>query len=151
MATAGMRSVLFLLLKLLLVESEFVTFDDVAIASARLARARGDARKKPSTLKLLLKFRSKPLLGCAGLQLENDMATLLLILLGIFVRLFGFCGALDLLLAELETIMLEVPLLEGLRIDLHDGVLDQGFCAHQFVVRRIVDNIEDTNLLGAVL
>ena len=53
--------------------------------------------------------------------------------------------------AEKNAILLQVPLLEWLTIDLHNGILEQGLCSHQLVACGIVNNVQDTNLLGAVL
>ena len=46
---------------------------------------------------------------------------------------------------------LQVPLHEGVRVDLHDRVLQQRLGAHQLVARGVVDHVQDPHLLGDVL
>merc|ERR1712127_1004401 len=79
------------------------------------------------------------------------MATPLDWLLGFLLIIFRYLFAFDLLLTQLHSIPLEIPLLVGLSIDLHDGVFRQSLRAHQLVARRVVDNIYETDLPGAIL
>merc|ERR550525_1075188 len=79
------------------------------------------------------------------------MAALLHWLLGLLLFIFGDLFALDLLLAKLHAVPLEVPLLVGLGVDLHDRVLSQGLGSNQLVAGRIVDNIHKTNFPRAIL
>merc|ERR1719240_923066 len=110
------RSLLLLLLKLLLVECKLFALKDVAIRTARLTWARGDARQQPAARKDILENWVHLLLGLPCLQLEDHMATLLLgLLLTLVLGLWTL-----LLLAEINAVLLHVPLLEWLRIDLHD-------------------------------
>merc|ERR1719343_105402 len=143
-------SSLLLLLQLPLVEGELLALEHIAVDTAALARPGGHASQQAAALELLLNGQVQLLPGLAGLQLGDHMATLLLrllALLGILGVLVGLLAA----LAQVDTELLQVPLLVRLRIDLHDGVLGQGLGAHQLVASRIVDHIQDTNLLRAIL
>lgn len=51
-----------------------------------------------------------------------------------------------LLLAKLHAIVLQVPLLERRRVNLHNGVLHQRLRAHQLVVGGVVRDIQDARL-----
>eukprot|EP00401_Gymnodinium_catenatum_P080088 CAMPEP_0117486996 /NCGR_PEP_ID=MMETSP0784-20121206/15768_1 /TAXON_ID=39447 /ORGANISM="" /LENGTH=144 /DNA_ID=CAMNT_0005281631 /DNA_START=201 /DNA_END=632 /DNA_ORIENTATION=- len=55
------------------------------------------------------------------------------------------------LLAEVGSVALEVPLLVRLRVDLHDGVLQQRLRSHQLVARRVVNHVQDPHLPRAIL
>jgi len=133
------ESLLLLLLELLLVEGELITFQDVAVASASLSRTGGDAGQQTSAGELVLQVLVQ-LLGAGGM-LGTHVTRLLLLLL----------GGITLALSELNTVMLGVPLLEGLGIDLDDGVLDEGLGSDHLVGDGVVDDIHDTHLAGAVL
>lgn len=52
-----------------------------------------------------------------------------------------------LLLAEGAAVVCFVPLTERCRVNLDDGVLDEGVRSHQLVVGRVVDDVDDTCLL----
>ena len=47
--------------------------------------------------------------------------------------------------------MLQVPLLEGRGVDLHDAVLDESLGPHELVVGGVVDDVDDLGLLGDAL
>ena len=57
-----------------------------------------------------------------------------------FIRFFKF------LFVKLHVEFLEIPLSERSGVNTHDGVLHKGLCADKFVVRRIVDSIQNTSL-----
>merc|ERR1740117_2511891 len=142
----GGTLLLLLLLELLLVELQLSALEDVAVRAAGLPWARGDACEEAAAREQILKLRVELLLRFPGLQLGDDVAALLLRLLR-----GGVLGLALLLLSELDTVLLEVPLLEGLRIDLNDGVLQQRLRTHQLVASSVVDDIQDTDLSGAIL
>merc|ERR1719408_169799 len=137
-----------LLLELPLVELQFVALEDVSISTPGLTWARGNAGQQTSTLELILDQRVQLLLGSTSLELADDVAALLL---GNGVLVLVLCVILALLLAKKHAVLLQVPLLEGLSINLHNGILQQGLCAHQLVACGVVHNIQDTHLLCAVL
>ena len=47
--------------------------------------------------------------------------------------------------AQILSIVCLVPLTERIGIDLHDGCLGQGVCAHELIVRRVERDGDDTN------
>lgn len=57
----------------------------------------------------------------------------------------GGSGSL-LLPSDIDTVVLEVPLLKRRRIDLDNGALDQSLGTDELVVRGVVDDVEDTGL-----
>merc|ERR1719373_2479 len=140
---------LLLLLELPLVEGELLALEHVAVAAPALPRPRGDAGEEPAALELLLDHGVQLLLGLARLELEDDVAALLLLLLCLLLS--ALLAALLALLAEVDPVLLQVPLLVRLRIDLHNRVLRQSLRPHQLVARGIVDDIQDTDLLRAIL
>merc|ERR1719284_882071 len=140
---------LLLPLELPLVERQLLALDDVAVRTAALPGTGRDARHQPAAHELLIDCRVELLLRFAVLQLGGDVAALLLGLLSL--TLLGVLGLLLLLLSQFHAILLEVPLLEGLSIHLHDHVLEQGLCTHQLIAGGIVHDVQEANLLGDVL
>jgi len=67
------------------------------------------------------------------------------------LALLGFLEVGSLLFVKLNIIVLVVPLSERSRVDVHNGVLDEGLRAHKLVVRRVVDSVDHTGLAGAGL
>src|SRR3546814_13630003 len=53
-----------------------------------------------------------------------------------------------LLVGELDTVVLLVPLPERSSVNLHNGVLDEGLCSHKLVVAGVLANIQNTGLVG---
>merc|ERR1719437_211834 len=104
-----MLSSLLRLLKLLLVEDELVALDDVAVEEA--------------AQELLLDNRVQLLNRIAVRQLGKDMAALLLGLVLILLRVILLALLGRGLLAKVHAVLLQVPLLERLRINLDDRVL----------------------------
>mmetsp|Transcript_49208 Transcript_49208/g.158850 ORF Transcript_49208/g.158850 Transcript_49208/m.158850 type:complete len:279 (+) Transcript_49208:29-865(+) len=148
-SSCGARhSLLLLLLELPLVEGKLLALQDVAVAAAGLPGARGDGREEAAGLELLLNSRIHLVLRLASLELENHMAALLL---DDLLSLVLLASSLLALFGQIDPVLFEIPLLERLRIDLHDGVLREGLGTHQLVARRVVDDVEETHLLGAVL
>merc|ERR1719343_1237388 len=123
MAIGALSSGLLLLLELPLVEGQLLALEDVAVAAAALPRPGGDAGEEAAALELLLDGRVQLLLRLAVLQLEDHVAALLLLRLALLGVLRVLALRLGALLAQIDAILLQVPLLEGLGIDLHDGVL----------------------------
>ena len=73
------------------------------------------------------------LLGESGFEVELDLA------------LNGGFGVLD------SLVVVEQVALEGVGIDLDDGVFDEGFGSDEFVVGRVVDDVNDLALSGDLL
>merc|ERR1712139_396148 len=127
---------LLLLRHLREVELELRTLEDIAVTAAGLARARRDLGVEAASVELRLELLGEHTGGLALIDLALDMVrdAALLILGGP--------------LADLDTIELLVPLLEGGSIDLDDAALHEGVGAHQLVVGRVVGNVQQTGLAG---
>merc|ERR1719183_2509928 len=140
-----MISMLLGLLELPLVEGKFFTLQNVTISAAALTRAGGNACKETSALELILQGLVQLLAGSPVLLLCNHVPALLL-------TRFLFLGSLALcLFAQVHSVLLEVPLLERIAINLHNGVLQQGLRAHQLIAGGVVNDVENTHFLGAIL
>lgn len=136
-------------MELALVEGELLALEDVAVAAAGLAGARGDDGVEATGLELLLD-------GGLNLALGGEAGSLLLLdglrLLDLLLGLAG--GGLLLLLAPAAdglAVVSLVPLTEGSGVDLDDGGLGQGVGADQLVVRGVVGDTDDTGLAGGAL
>jgi len=90
-----------------------------------------------------------------GLQGAPGLSRLqfLLNLRGLFRKIDRrlFAGVPGLLQTDLYAVMALVPVLEGVGVDQHDGTLDEGLGAHQFVVGGIVGDVQHADLSGADL
>ena len=118
------------------VELELRTLKNVPVAPATLARAGCDACVDAASVKLLLDLLCKHTGSLTLLQLALNMV-----------------GPLDLdicvlLLANLDAIVLLIPLLESSTIDLHDATLHKGVCTDQLIICRVVHNVEHADLAG---
>ena len=74
------------------------------------------------------------------------LLVLLLGLLGAFLvdeSLLGLAQFRPLLVSEREGVVRLEPLPERRRVDHDDGVLDDGLGAHQLIVARVVDDVDD--------
>ena len=58
----------------------------------------------------------------------------------------GLVGLLLLLWVQLDVVVLEVPLSEGVGIDGDNGILHESLGSHKLVVGGIVDDVEDSGL-----
>lgn len=135
-----------LLVELALVESEFLTLQNVAIDTAGLAGPAGNDGVDATGLELLLESGVDLAGGGkAGSLLLLDGVALLRIL-GRGVALLDLPAAAD----GLAVVGL-VPLTEGSGIDLDDGGLGQGVGADELVVAGVVGDDDDTGLAGAAL
>jgi len=137
---AAMQEQLSSLGELLLIEFQFLAFQDVAVATADLSRAGRDAGQQATGSELLLEG-SIERLGLAAL-LNNFLGLLANFLLFLLFLL-------DDLLAELTTIPLLIVVSEGGGIDLDDAVLHERLRTNQLVVGRVVHDIQDTGAAGA--
>jgi len=122
-------------LELTLVELVFLAFQDVTISAAGLSRAGRNAGQKASTGHLVLKGRVQGTGALAGLVL-----LLCLFALGV-INNGGL--ALD---GEVDLVVLQVPLTERGGVNSNNASLDQSLGTHKFVVRGVVNNINDTGL-----
>lgn len=127
-----------------LVESKLLALEDVAVAAAALARARRHNGEDTTGLELLL----ESVLDLAGgleavclLLLDAVGLLLLLLLAGL-----GLAPSAE----GLAVVGLE-PLSEGSGINLDDGRLGEGVGADKLVVGGVVDDTNDTGLLGDAL
>merc|ERR1712037_934287 len=97
----------------------------------------------------------------AGLELILESLLDLSLLLPLLVLLLGLLGSLlvdesllglaqfrPLLVSEREGVVRLEPLPERRRVDDDDGVLDDGLGAHQLIVARVVDDVDDPGLAG---
>lgn len=136
-------------MQLLLVESQLLTLQDVAVAATGLAGSAGDDGVQATGLELLLDGGLDLAGGgeAGSLLLLNGLA--LLDLLDLLALLGGLC-----LLASAAdglAVVGLVPLSEGSGVDLDDGAAGQGVCADQLVVGGVVGDSNDTGLAGAAL
>lgn len=132
-------------MELALVESELLTLEDVTVAAAGLAGARGDDGEQATGLELLLD---------GGVDLARGGEAGGLLLLDGRALLHGLLLLALLLLsaaAEALAVVGLVPLTEGGGIDLDDGGLGQGVGADQLVVGGVVGDDDDAGLAGDAL
>lgn len=127
-----------------LVESKLLTLEDVTVAATALAGTRRHNGEDTTSLELLL----ESVLDLAG-GLE---AVGLLLLDGVGLLLLLLLAGLSLAPAaeRLAVVGLE-PLSEGSGINLDDGGLGEGVGADKLVVGGVVDDTDDTGLLGDAL
>jgi hypothetical protein len=123
--------------KFALVELEFGTFENVAIATARLTRAAGNHGEKTALAELFLKARVE----------RADFLALGDSFLDVFGTFLG--GGVNGSFGHIDGVKLFIPLSEGRGIDEDDGAFDESLGTDKFVVGSIVDNIEHTSLAGA--
>ena len=132
-------------MKLALVEGELLTLEDVAVNATALAGARGDNGEETTGLELLLNsvLNLSSVLQAVGLLLGDRVGLLLVLLL---------LTGLDLPpAAERRAVVGLVPLSEGSGIDLDDSGAGQGVGTDELVVGGVVDDTDDTGLLGDAL
>lgn len=136
-------------MQLLLVESQLLALQDVAVAAAALAGSAGDNGVQTTGLELLLD---------GGLDLAGGgEAGSLLLLDGLalldLLDLLALLGGLGLLASAADGLAVVglVPLSEGGSVDLDDGAAGQGVCADELVVGGVVGDGNDTGLAGAAL
>lgn len=134
------RSLLFSF-ELLHIEIELPALDNVPVESAGLAGARRNASEQMSRVELV----GDLLVDLAILASASDLCFDVAGALGVFTSFIRFF---KLLLVEFDVVLLEVPVAEGVSIDEHDGVLHKGLRAHELVVCRVVNDIEDACLEG---
>lgn len=132
-------------MELLLVESELLTLEDVAVAAAGLAGAAGDDGEEATGLELLLD-------GVVDLA-SGGVALGLLLLDGLGLLDLFLLDTLGLLASTADVLAVVglVPLTEGGGVDLDDGGAGQGVSADQLVVGGVVGDGDDTGLAGAAL
>lgn len=138
---------LLLLLELLHVEVELVTLEDVTVGSARLAGSGADAGQQTTRLELIDQSLLEHSLSLSGGNLSLHVGRLLN---GLSDLGGGSVGAL-LLLGQINSVVLQIPLSEGSGIDLNDGVLGQSLSTDELLVGSVVHGIQDTSLVGSVL
>ena len=117
---------------LLVVELEFRAFEDVTISTTALTRAGRNASQKTTGGELFGESGIEDSILVTGSKSVLDALALLGFLLSL-----SFLG---LLLSELNTIVLLVPLTERSSIDLDNAVLHQGVGTDQLVVGGVVQN-----------
>jgi hypothetical protein len=134
------RSLLFSF-ELLDVEIELSSLENVAVETAGLSRAGGNAGEQLVGVELVSKLLIDRALGAAMLKDSLDVA-------GALLGGTGFVGLFNFLLVKLNVVVLEVPLAEGGRVNLDDAVLDEGLGADKLVVGGVVDDIDNSGFLG---
>jgi len=121
------------------VKLEFLSFQNVTIATATLSWSGRDAGQKTTRSKFVVQSRVKG----AGLLSISQLANKTVGSLdGI---LSGLLGLLD---TNLDTVVLFVPGTEWRGIDLNNRVLDKSLGSHQLVIGGVVNNVKDTSLSG---
>ena len=123
---------------------ELVAFENVTISSAGLTGSGADSRQQTAGLELLSQSLLQNSLGVSGSDLSLNVARLLD---GFGLLSWGGVG----LLGQVDTVVLQVPLSEGGRIDLNDGVLGQSLSTDQLLVRSVVHSVQDSGLVSGVL
>ena len=135
------RSSLLPLLQLLKVELKFSALENVAIDAAGLAGARRDSSIEASRVELI----SDLLINHAVLLKSSELALDRVASLG---RLAQFIRFFNLLLVQLDVVLLEVPLSEGIGVDQDNGVLDESLRSDELVVSGVVHSVQNTRLGG---
>lgn len=128
----------------LLVESKLLTLQNVTVAAAGLAGARGNNGEQTTGLELALDSR----LGLTGVSEAGSL------LLGDGGGLLLLLSSISLLLASTAdglAVVGLVPLTEGGSVNLDNGRLGQGVCADQLVVGGVEGHSNDTGLAGDTL
>eukprot|EP00356_Strombidium_inclinatum_P010586 CAMPEP_0170479064 /NCGR_PEP_ID=MMETSP0208-20121228/421_1 /TAXON_ID=197538 /ORGANISM="Strombidium inclinatum, Strain S3" /LENGTH=228 /DNA_ID=CAMNT_0010751405 /DNA_START=109 /DNA_END=796 /DNA_ORIENTATION=+ len=134
-------SLTLLLLELLHVELELLALEDVSIAASGLSRSGRDAGEESTEVELVSDLRVNDTLLSVVLDLSLDVTGLLFLSLSL-LALF------NLLLVQLNIVMLQVPLSEGVGIDSHNAVLHDGLGSNQLVVGSVVNDIQNSGLSG---
>ena len=132
---------LLLLLELFEIEVELVTLEDVTIGAAGLTWSGANASQQTTALELVNNRLLKDSVGVSGGELSLNVTRLLNLL-------WRWGGG---LLAEINTVVLHVPLSEWGGIDLNNGVLGQSLSTNELRVGRVVDGIQDTGLVSDML
>jgi hypothetical protein len=132
---------LLLLLELPQVKVELLSLEDITVRSARLTGSGGDASKESTRLEQVSDILLQSSLGLSSRNLGLDVTGLL--------NLLNSLG-LILLLGEIDTIVLQVPLSERGGINLNNSVLGQGLSSDELLVGRIVDGVEDSGLVSGI-
>ena len=130
---------LLLSLELLEVELKLSALKNVAVASARLAGSGGDTSIKSTKVELVGELLVDHAVLAVSLKVSLDMSGLL----GLSSCLVAL---LDFLLVQLDIVMLQVPLSEGVSINGHDAVLHDGLGSHELVVGSVVHNVKNSSL-----
>jgi hypothetical protein len=137
-------------LELAEVEVQLRALKNVAISATVLAGARRDDGQETAGRELVEQVLRNGL--DTGNSLLEELGLALGDLLGLsdLGGLGSLLGVLVLLgvLGELETIVLLIPLTERCGIDLDNGVLYESVSTHQLVVRGVVDDSQQSSLLG---
>jgi hypothetical protein len=115
---------LLLLLELFEVEVELITLKNVTIGTAGLTGSGTDGSQQTTALELINNSLFENSVGVSCGELSLNVTRLLNLLWG------RCCG----LLAEINTIMLQVPLSEWSSIDLNNGVLGQSLSTNELRV-----------------
>ncbi len=136
---AGGRRSLLLSLQLFKVELKLLAFEDVSIDAATLSWAGRDSGVDATRVELISDLLINDPVLLALLQLALDGAALL----GAFTCFIRFF---NLLLVQLNVVLLEVPLSEGVGVDQNNGVLHESLGTHELVVGSVVDGVEHTSL-----
>ena len=120
---------------------ELVTLEDVTISAARLTWSRANASQQTTALELVNNRLLKDSVGVSGGELSLNVTRLLNLL---WWRGGG-------LLAEINTVVLHVPLSEGGGVDLNNCVLSQSLGTNKLRVGRVVNSVQDTGLVSDML
>ena len=126
---------------LLLVEFELLALKNVSVTSSALAWARRDASQQSTGVELVGNLLVDDSSSASMLELSGHVS-------GSLGLGSGFVGLFDLLLVKLNIVVLQVPLPEGVGVDEHNTVLDDGLGSHELVVSGVVDDIQNSGLSG---
>lgn len=136
-----------------MVEIQLRSLENVTISAAGLTRARGDDSQETTSTELggELGVNGEVLLASSNLLLDRagelDVLTLgVLQFSGLSER-----GTLNSLLGELEVVVLLEIVTEGSSINEDNGVLHESLGTNQLVVGGVVDDIQNTGLVGGDL
>lgn len=130
---------LLLLLHFLLVKLKLLSFEDVAIATTRLAWTSNNASIESTGIELISNFLVDDSILLSSLVLLGNS-------LGSLSLFSGFVAFLKFLLVQFNIVMLKIPLSKWIGINNENAILNNGFGSDKLVICGIVNDIKNSGL-----